>query len=52
LINLDATEPYEVQRGDRIAQLVIQQVEQAAFRVVEELPLSDRGLGGFGHSGR
>ena len=52
LVNLDATEPYEVQRGDRIAQLVIQRVERAAFRVVEELPLSERGLGGFGHSGR
>ena len=52
LVNLDPTEPYKVQRGDRIAQLVVQQVEQAAFREVEELPCRERGLGGFGHSGR
>lgn len=52
LINLDPTEDYEVHRGDRIAQLVIQRVEQAEFRLVDELPASDRGAGGFGHSGR
>lgn len=52
LVNLDPTEDYEVHRGDRIAQLVIQRVEQAEFRLVEELPASDRGAGGFGHSGR
>jgi dUTP pyrophosphatase len=52
LVNLDPHEPYEVNRGDRIAQLVIQQVEQATFRVVAELEPSERGLGGFGHSGR
>ena len=52
LINLDPVDAYEVERGDRIAQLVIQRVEEAAFRVVTELPASDRGDGGFGHSGR
>ena len=52
LINTDPSSDYEVQRGDRIAQLVIQRVEQAEFRLVEELPESDRGAGGFGHSGR
>ena len=52
LVNLDPSADYEVHRGDRIAQLVIQRVEQAAFRSVEELPASDRGAGGFGHSGR
>ena len=52
LVNLDTREPYEVRRGDRIAQLVIQRVEEASFRVVSELPPSDRGTGGFGHSGR
>ena len=52
LVNLDPTVEYKVLRGDRIAQLVIQRVEQAAFRVVDELPPSERGLGGFGHSGR
>jgi len=52
LINTDPSTDYEVQRGDRIAQLVIQRVEQAEFRVVDELPGSERGAGGFGHSGR
>ena len=52
LVNTDPVEPYKVSRGDRIAQLVIQEVEQAAFAVVEELPDSDRGRGGFGHTGK
>ena len=54
LVNTDPAEPYRVQRGDRIAQLVIQPVEQADFVVVDEpgLPGSERGVGGFGHSGR
>jgi dUTP diphosphatase len=52
LINTDPSQPYKVERGDRIAQLVIQPVEQAAFSVVDELPPSERGLGGFGSSGR
>lgn len=52
LINTDPKEDFEVRRGDRIAQLVIQRVEQADFRPVDELPESERGLGGFGHSGR
>lgn len=52
LVNTDPTEPYKVTRGDRIAQLVIQRVEQAGFAAVDELPESDRGLGGFGHTGK
>lgn len=52
LINTDPKEDFEVNRGDRIAQLVIQRVEQAVFRPVPELPESPRGLGGFGHTGR
>lgn len=52
LVNTDPKEDFEVNRGDRIAQLVIQRVERAAFRAVEELPDSERGLGGFGHTGR
>src|SRR4051812_19821800 len=52
LVNTDPETTYKVERGDRIAQLVIQRVEQAAFEVVDELPASDRGTGGFGHSGR
>jgi dUTP pyrophosphatase len=52
LVNTDPETPYEVQRGDRIAQLVIQRVETAAFVEVTELPSSERGLGGFGSTGR
>ena len=52
LVNTDPREPYKVARGDRIAQLVIQRVEQAAFAEVDELPSSERGLGGFGHTGK
>jgi dUTP pyrophosphatase len=52
LVNTDPETAYEVQRGDRIAQLVIQRVETAAFVEVAELPPSERGLGGFGSTGR
>ena len=43
---------YEVQPGERIAQMVFVPVEQVAFEVVEEFGASDRGEGGFGHSGQ
>lgn len=52
LLNTDPDHDYEVHRGDRIAQLVIVAVEQSDFVVVDELPASERGEGGFGHSGR
>ena|SRR5688572_17009639 len=52
LLNTDPEADYEVQRGDRVAQLVIVAVEQVAVAVVDELPASERGSGGFGHSGR
>lgn len=52
LVNTDPSAAYRVRRGDRIAQLVIQRVEAASFRPVEELPHSQRGTGGFGHTGR
>ncbi len=54
LVNTDREEPYEIHRGDRIAQLVIQQVETACFvdTALEDLPASKRGTGGFGHTGR
>ena len=52
LVNLDPIEKFEVHRGDRIAQLVIQRVEHANFRPVESLDASQRGLGGFGSTGR
>ena len=51
LINTDPATPFVIQRGDRIAQLVIQKVEHVQFKLVEELPDSDRGEGGFGSSG-
>ena len=43
---------YEVQPGERIAQMVFVPVEQVQFEVVEEFGDSHRGEGGFGHSGR
>jgi dUTP pyrophosphatase len=52
LVNTDPAADYEIRRGDRIAQLVIQRVEQARFEPVEELDVSERGSGGFGHTGR
>lgn len=52
VINTDPDHPYEVRRGDRIAQLVVQAVEEVSFVQVVELPESVRGTGGFGHSGR
>ena len=51
LLNTDPREPFVVKRGDRLAQLVIQRVEEIGWSVVESLDDNDRG-GGFGHSGR
>lgn len=51
LVNTDPDRSYEVRRGDRIAQLVIQRVAQADFAVADDLPPSARGLGGFGSTG-
>lgn len=54
LVNTDPEQEYQVRRGDRIAQLVIVAVEQAAFDSVsrEQLAPSQRDTGGFGHTGR
>ncbi len=52
VINTDPDSDFEIRRGDRVAQLVIQKVEQANFAAVDDLPESERGLGGFGHTGR
>ena len=52
LVNTDPEVPYRVRRGDRIAQLVIQRVEVADFVEVDSLAGSERGLGGFGSTGR
>ena len=51
LINHDRSESIAIKRGDRIAQLVIQQVAHASFIEVDELPTSVRGSGGFGSTG-
>lgn len=51
LVNTDPDDDYMVHRGDRIAQLVIQAVEQVGWEVTDSLDGVDRG-GGFGHSGR
>ena len=51
LLNTDGAEPFTVRRGDRIAQLVVQRVEQAVFELVDVLPGSARGGTGFGSSG-
>lgn len=52
LANTDQVREYAVQRGDRIAQLVIQRVESVEWVEVPALPESDRGTGGFGSTGR
>jgi dUTP pyrophosphatase len=51
LLNTDPREPFVVNRGDRLAQLVIQRVEEITWHVVDSLDGDDRG-GGFGHTGR
>jgi dUTP pyrophosphatase len=51
LLNTDPARPYHVHRGDRIAQLVIQRVEDVTWVEVDALDGNNRG-GGFGHSGR
>jgi dUTP pyrophosphatase len=52
LVNTDPQLDYEVRRGDRIAQLVVLRVEQVRLVVVDELAASQRGTGGWGHTGR
>ena len=51
LINHDKWKQFEIKRGDRIAQIVIQKVEQPTFRELTELDLTDRGTSGFGSTG-
>lgn len=50
-VNLDAEKPVHIERGERIAQLVIQKVPMVCLREVSELDETDRGSGGFGSSG-
>jgi dUTP pyrophosphatase len=51
LLNTDRDHPVRFNRGDRIAQLVIQRVERAVFHEVEVLPGSSRAEAGFGSTG-
>lgn len=51
LLNTDNSQAFEIQRGDRIAQLVIQRFESATFNVVESLSETERGTAGFGSTG-
>ena len=51
LVNHDRATTATISRGDRIAQLVVQKVEQARFQVVDELPESRRGAAGHGSTG-
>jgi dUTP pyrophosphatase len=51
LVNTDPETPFVVDVGDRVAQLVIQRVEQATFLPTNELTSSARGAGGFGSTG-
>ena len=51
LVNHDLRDAVVLRRGDRIAQLVVQRVEHAVFREVDDLPESQRGPGGHGSTG-
>ena len=51
LINL-SNEIQVIQDGDRIAQIVFQQVEKTEWQLVENLETTQRGDGGFGHTGK
>ena len=51
LINTDPDSPFEIVRGERIAQLVIQKVEVVEFEETDGLPSTERGEGGFGSTG-
>jgi len=51
LINTDRKEPFEIKKGDKICQLVIQKIETPCFKVVPELDDTVRGNNGFGSTG-
>jgi dUTP pyrophosphatase len=52
LINHDLRKPITLTRGERVAQLVVQRVEQAAFREVDDLDATARAEGGYGSTGQ
>jgi dUTP pyrophosphatase len=51
LLNTDPSEPFHIRRGDRIAQLVIQRIDEVSLIKVDELDDTSRGEGGFGSTG-
>ena len=51
MVNL-GTEPFEITRGMRIAQMIIARVERVTFKPVDRLPEAARGTGGFGSTGQ
>lgn len=51
LVNL-STEPYTLQVGERIAQMVIAKYEKIIWKPTDSLPETSRGTGGFGHTGK
>lgn len=51
LVNTDPDQPYTVERGDRVAQLVVQRVAHVEFAVVDAHDETERGGGGWGHTG-
>lgn len=51
LINFDQDFMFEIKRGDKIAQFVVQKVESVVFKLVDELSDTKRGAGGFGSTG-
>ena len=52
LVNMDRTNPISIKRGDRVAQIIIQRIENVNFVPVSQLPGTERGSGGFGSTGK
>ena len=52
LVNMDRTNAISIKRGDRVAQIVIQRIENVNFVPVSQLPGTERGSGGFGSTGK
>ncbi len=52
LINLDPKAAYEIKKGEKVAQMVFNKVEYAAFTEAAELTATTRGAGGFGSTGK
>lgn len=52
LINLDTKTPYEIKKGEKVAQMVFNKVEYAAFTEAAELAVTTRGEGGYGSTGK